>query len=87
MSDTKFVKGTWSIEECDLPITECTRYDIIAENGGCIAETFCEFDAHLIAAAPDMYKMLEESISDAYLFNRPLAAKKIESLLSKARGE
>jgi len=89
--EAKFSKGTWSVEECDLPITECTRYDIVGENGGCIAETFYEFDAHLIAAAPDMYALLDElsaflsfKVKDDTLKGLKL---NVDTLLSKARGE
>ena len=81
---TKFTKGDWLVEQCDLPITESEYFNINAVSGGCIADTYNKHDAALIAAAPDMYTMLEQCLElsddEALKYN-------IELLLKKARGE
>jgi len=56
---TKFTKGEWLVEQCDLPITESEHFNINAVSGGCIADTYDKHDAHLIGVAPCMYKMIE----------------------------
>lgn len=57
---TKFTEGEWLVEQCDLPITESEYFNINAVSGGCIADTYNKHDAALIAAAPDMYKMIDD---------------------------
>lgn len=86
--NTKFTKGEW--------IAKTTGFDgikfglVYIEGGGfdISGAPDCEANAHLIAAAPDMYKLLEDFKSfavrqgwDHVLINDA------EKLLKKARGE
>ena len=87
--DTKFTKGEWKVE---------TQFQLDI-NGGFITTQMSgdkfapvserEANAHLIAAAPDMYKMLETIVdsiakTDIGSIEDMIA---IELLLKKARGE
>jgi hypothetical protein len=86
---TKFTKGNWYINDCgihwnnpDLKHLEVCYSEI----GEVICDTvYTEADANLIAAAPEMYELLE------FIANAPLAAPhkavEIKKLLAKARGE
>jgi hypothetical protein len=79
---TKFTKGNWDWEH-----DECTASMIQVDSDiGCsICRLQSENDAHLISAAPEMYKLLE------FIASAPLAAPhkavEIKKLLAKARGE
>ena len=85
MSDTKFTKGPWVVANKGL----CgDLFDIeFGDDGECIAEVVHEeYDAHLIAAAPDMHDLLVTIENDnnqvpAWLWD------KIQCTLKKARGE
>ena len=90
MSEAKFTKGEWSIHG---------DWGIKAEGvNDCIA-TFEHFDqrpewafanAHLIAAAPEMYEMLDEVLNVLGHELNPTNKsyiKAIKELLAKARGE
>ena len=91
--NTKFTKGPWVKEEysfdvtskdCCLPIAKVTVFNEAKAN------------AHLIAAAPDMYAMLKEVADmqkqyygygmDTHIKLAKMA-KKMELILTKARGE
>jgi hypothetical protein len=84
-TETKFTKGNWYINDCgvhwnnpDLKHLEVCYSEI----GEVICDTvYTEADANLIAAAPEMYKMLDD------LANGRGTDYPIEQLLSKARGE
>lgn len=86
-----FTKGPWSwngyslVMEGDTPLCALVNS---AVNTGDPAEDYA--NAALIAAAPEMYEMLNE-ISDGLLeaggHGNHVLAKRIEDLLSKARGE
>ena len=82
---TKFTEGEWLVEQCDLPITESEYFNINAVSGGCIADTYNKHDALLIAAAPDMYELLNDILknyeNDTHMDNQ------INVVLSKARGQ
>lgn len=89
MSEAKFTKGEWIAreDECSCVgdfevvanIEDDGAYDLIAEN---IQD---EADAHLIAAAPEMYAALESILMDWNC--EPSDIDWLESLLAKARGE
>jgi len=92
----KFTKGKWEVainknwrnDNCICKMSDDTAVvtDVYTYSGSIDA------DAHLIAAAPEMYRL----ISDLSAFNCPfeymtpdemIAFTKIEKLLAKARGE
>ena len=98
MSETKFTPGPWtatsypdSLEASVLaPICGTEAIGEIAWIGENNFKTQAEANAHLIAAAPEMYEALEqclerlEVIDPARLSNRIANAK---AVLAKARGE
>ena len=86
---TKFTKGPWEIEQCDLPITKSEYFDVNTASGQCVADTYYKYDAHLIASAPDIYKMLDEIAINMHKTDSGCIQDiiSIELLLAKARGE
>ena len=89
MSEAKFTKGPWDIE------IGCSQAFVTTENKF-IHESIVDIatgnrdervaNAHLIAAAPEMYEMLEHinlTLGDEYSDELD----KIEVILAKARGE
>jgi hypothetical protein len=87
---TKFTKGNWYINDCgvhwnnpDLKHLEVCYSEI----GEVICDTvYTEADANLIAAAPEMYELLEELLEvmpQSQYRDKGI----IEKLLAKARGE
>jgi hypothetical protein len=82
---TKFTKGRWYINDCgihwnnpDLKHLEVCYSEI----GEVICDTvYTEADANLIAAAPEMYKFLDD------LANGRGTDYPIEQLLAEARGD
>lgn len=88
--------GAWSAEndECGshsaVAVTDANGavLCLVVEEG--IRDRFIDANAALIAAAPDMYEMLDK-ISDGLLeaggIGNCALAKEIEELLAKARGE
>lgn len=105
MSEARHTKGPWDVKRARFLSDGGYDYGIIATIDGtrrCIAETFeviadggrtapAEANAHLIAAAPELYEALEKMVRAAMYgsFNTvdshplPLA----RAALSKARGE
>jgi len=90
MSDTKFTKGEWFISDSttnkDISIWSSESNCITSINYGFWDENHqdeLKANAHLIAAAPDMYKALEALSKGEGL--QPGTT--IESILIKARGE
>ena len=92
--ETKFTKGEWFTEDYS------TLLNVSAKGSGSICDVDTDYitdeyvidpteeqraNAHLIAAAPDMYEMLY------YIMKGEIRAyaheKRIKELLSKARGE
>ena len=95
MSDTKFTKGEWFIEN-----NFCTL-DVSSKVNGIVCSVECSYqlseqlidptdeeqaNAHLIAAAPDMYAMLDLLVKQDVINDVSLEREVIQ-LLSKARGE
>lgn len=90
MSETNFTKGEWYINQ----VGDCNWID--TQTGLSIAQVASESDTHLIAAAPELYKMLSiarEKLSlhmvdvngDGNDFQDLRVL--IDNLLAKARGE
>lgn len=105
MTEPKFTPATWFIHE-----REDTMYDIVTEfytdeaneeEQEIICEQVCLPNAHLIAAAPDLYKELEKCAKLLRSYERhhlqkgdrekaernAKYAERCEKLLAKARGE
>lgn len=105
MSKEKFTPGEWEVKflKTHLETTGMTIYStqVIAPSAGYIISSIdtkdekllkmIQANAHLIAAAPEMYRLLEY-LADGVRFgglqhtDRSLAAE-IEKVLKKARGE
>ncbi len=87
MSETKFTKGGW---RSSGRLVYCGEKFIATSSITDTEYTESESNAKLIAAAPNMYALLDE-ISDGLLevggFGNCELAKRIEALLEKARGE
>lgn len=87
----KFTKGPWQIKDDWMIVDSEERLIVkfepqsygISSNG--LPESF--FNAALIAAAPEMYEMLDNLRLVLTATNMTPAAKGIEKLLAKARGE
>ena len=81
MSEVKFTKGYWTVQFGDMVFASD------GVNNDQVAAVFNEDnkDAHLIAAAPEMYDMLQELLYGGSLHR--MDAKAISDLLAKARGE
>lgn len=81
MSETKFTKGDWAVE--DGRVVVCGDFKVAYSYSGS-SVPFIEHiksNAHLIAAAPEMYKFLDD-LANGRGIDYP-----IEKLLAKARGE
>ena len=97
--DTKFTKGEWEIfgdwgiraKRSERQLADNVCHATFEYDRGGSGEGFA--NANLIAAAPDMYAMLEElsGISENYqesiIFWIHENKNKVEELLAKARGE
>lgn len=92
MSDTKFTKGKWEINKTgphwnnpDLTNIEVVYGDI----GEAICDTvYEEADAHLIAAAPEMYGALNRVYIALLAVGKDSdETKALGGLLARARGE
>lgn len=83
MSETRFTKGEWKVER----FVNNKGFEIsFNDDGEVVADhVYTEPDAHLIAAAPEMYAMLQEILDGGSLHR--MDAKAISDLLAKARGE
>ena len=91
MSEAKFTKGKWRVEHF---VNEKGFEIAYNDDGEVIADyVYEESDAHLIAAAPEMYNLINDlrhAISMGGLgggINNAEVLKSIDELLAKARGE
>lgn len=97
MSNEKFTQGEWTVEEKSA-ILNCLTwfgFQVISQEKRkriCYSETDdkknipeMKANAALIAAAPDMYRMLEQL--HGTLSKVPVLQGEIEKVLKKARGE
>ena len=83
----KFKKGEWVtrlVGDKFAVMTYDTGYGICETT---MSDDTDKANAHLIAAAPKMYAMLDELKSSMYESGMKVAARKIEKLLAEARGE
>jgi len=93
----EFTKGPWVKTKCESRDHDGS-FDIRHKDGELI---FCiepwvtnEGDAHLIAAAPEMYEALEETVrewesrgQEKYGLGAPASMFKVQAALAKAKGE
>ena len=88
MSEAKFTKGQWEAKVHDDGESLCTALVYLSNKGGFDLSGCpdCAANAHLIAAAPEMYEMLE-AIVRTFGGNPVMNKKGILDLLAKARGE
>ncbi len=83
MKQPKHTKGPWVIELSEIDLARITTKDI----GVCLTDYA---NAHLIAAAPDMYEALEEvlrCLPEQMSLDGETIRDTIKSALNKARGE
>ena len=82
-AETKFTKGEWRVER----FVNGKGFEIaFNDDGEVVADyVYSEHDAHLIAAAPDMYKMLESIVISMECFHG-VDTDSMYELLAKARG-
>ena len=89
-AETKFTKGEWRVNYTGTHWNnpELRNIEInYGDQGECICDTvYLDSDAHLIAAAPDMYKLLDEIAVSMECFHG-VDTNSIYELLAKARGE
>jgi len=87
VSDTKFTKGPWEVDNGARIYCDDLTGSIVAEACGFEFVSRCKEEeianAHLIAAAPEMYAMLD----DLRQYVGDESREEIEELLAKARGE
>lgn len=87
MCNTRFTKGPWGLD-----FDYSSVINVISENelegSPFVCDTQHEPDAHLIAAAPEMYAMLEEiMINTTSTGGEDWFYDDVKELLAKARGE
>lgn len=107
MSEAKFTKGKWFIEKDANWNDDCWAISAKRDSDGSVHHCFAEVvykmeheekneeleaNAHLIAAAPDIYHSLKEIVDDARDYESrggklPSWVKSAEDALAKARGE
>lgn len=88
MSEPKFTPGPWNVAPMDLRMFRITR-DLSCWVDIC-RNVLTEENANLIAAAPEMYSMLErilDYMTGGQFLAKPPSVKEIAHLLEEARGE
>ena len=84
MSEVKFTPGPWRIEQYpSIHVRSCDGECVLAH------DYITDADAHLIAAAPELYEALEELYDaiDSAVGLTPERLEKARQALRKARGE
>jgi hypothetical protein len=79
-------KSQWAVIDVSVSGHCCFEQSIFDENGEHVCELWSEH-AHLIAAAPEMYKMLERVILTLKTAEQFESAELVGAVLAKARGE
>lgn len=86
MSNEKFTQDEWSVN--NVGMTGDVFDVVFGDDEECVCEIVHEeADAHLIASAPDMYRMLERLSEYRSFQGVPAWTDEISKLLAKARGE
>lgn len=83
-----FTKGPWQYADGN-EIVYSQEGDVVCDTVGATTREHQDYNAHLIAVAPEMYEMLEKILAEykAIMLGESSAVSDIEQLLSKARGE
>ena len=89
---SKHTPGPWTIERCRCGHPSCRTYAIKGAGTFYNGNGFELADALLVASAPDMLSVLEESLSILEreyktAKDRQAFADKVRSVISKAKGE
>lgn len=94
MSETRFTPGTWAAES---HLREPGMWTVVASDLFFVASVAKEADAHLIAAAPDLYRALEafaavpieggDPPDDVIVRIEGGVIRRARAALAKARGE
>ena len=88
MSEPKFTKGPWKLFNKKGDVVSTETGDLIVKWNAYHTEEQQLADSALIAAAPDMYALLLDIVTDYQCMPNPaVMADKIEAVLKKARGE
>lgn len=92
MSEAKFTPGPWIFRKCSAYGISISAKDGESIIGAmeCQNTAFleiCDEDAHLIAAAPELYEALEAVISYGAMTGADWVSDKVYAALAKARGE
>lgn len=94
MTETKFTPGPWQTHISEVRGDLCVISERawicgeILNRVRSIPEEEARANAHLIAAAPDVYEALEAAANSAgFQYMWPNTRSKIEAALAKARGE
>jgi hypothetical protein len=88
MSEPKFTKGPWKLFSEKGDIVSTKTGDLIVKWDAYHTEEQQLADSALIAAAPEMYALLLDILTDYQCMPNPaVMAGKIEAVLKKARGE
>lgn len=81
----KFTEGPWSVSDTmSVVIHEGSRFGICKVIG---CDSTDKANAALIAAAPEMYEMLNNVSEILFIVGQCKAANQVVELLAKARGE
>lgn len=87
MSEPRFTKGEWIARVNNLSGVHCALVYLSDKGGFDISGApDCIANAHLIAAAPEMYVMLNFLVLSDNILEQS-AVEDVSSLLEKARGE
>lgn len=87
MSEAKFTKGPWTFEH-GVYTPEDNYFSMISSHCGNVCHVWDKDDAHLIAAAPDLYEALEDVLGLIPLeFEESPMVAFAKAALDKARGE
>ena len=87
MSEEKFTKGEWVVEDSRAIVCDGFKVAYACSGSNIPFISKVSANAHLIAAAPEMYELLQ-SIAVTEMMNGDDAfSEQINELLSKARGE
>ncbi len=88
MSETKWTPGPWIQEDRDILSVALIDAENPKRGREVIAAAHIEANAHLIAAAPELYEALAEMVAGWEGFDvNDDAANRVRALLAKARGE
>lgn len=87
MNKHKWTPGEWRIESDGWISTESDPVCMIEEGGFSGHFKYAEHDAHLIAAAPDLYEALAEIDAWSRRQDIALPSPAIYRAMAKARGE